>query len=462
MRNNHPAVRRLLPLVCLSFLPIFTAVGQEAAKPAPTPPAAPATGPSTPKSGSQNNNPQQNQSSEQQDLRRAIDEAGNDRAALVKNLEAFLKKYPESSQRLQIYRALVESSLQLRDFPRAMDYSERMVSLNPEDISSEVLTIQLLEHYGDVPGYRRALFYCSRVLEYLDQAPATDKSPRVSPEDWAASRKRDRSSLLIVRGRLYQKLSDIPRAQADFEASYALLPNATAAEKLGELAELRKDLNTAIQEYARAFTLTDGTNGAPSRTDLRKKIGNVWRLAHGSEDGLGDYLLHTFDETISTATPVRAPKNQNAKEPYDFILRKVSDGSSVPLSSAKGKILVLNFWATWCGPCRALEPHFDRIAAKYAGRNDVVFYALNCDDDESLVLPYLESEKSKTPALYADGLDHLLGVVSFPTTLILDRTGKIAFRVEGFDPDGFEKSLADAVERIGQTATNTPSAAGTP
>jgi thiol-disulfide isomerase/thioredoxin len=414
---------------------------QEQAKP-PSPPALPQPAP-----GANQQVGTQDTGSEAVDLRKAIDEAANDRAALVKNLESFLKKYPQSSQRLQIYRALVESSLQLRDFSRAMDYAERMVALGPEDISNEVLTIQLLERYGDVPGYRRAVFYASRVIEYVDKSSPSDKSPRVSPEDWAAGKKRDKSSLLIVRGRLYLKLGDTANAQKDFEDSYAVLPTAIAAEQLGEMAELKKDFNGAILQYARAFNLTDGTNGAPSRAELRKKIGNVWRLAHGSEDGLGEYLLRNFDDTAAATAPMRPQRNDKAREPYEFILRKVSDGSSVPLATVKGKILVLNFWATWCGPCRQLEPHFDHIAALYSGKPDVVFYALNCDDDETLVGPYLEGAKSKTPTLFADGLDHLLGVASYPTTLILDRSGKIAFRVDGFDPDGFEKSLTDAVQR---------------
>lgn len=458
------SVRKSNPALCWSVLRCVVVClwcsvagfAQEPAK-APSPPALPQPAPGV-------NQPvgAQNSGSEAVDLRKAIDEAANDRAALVKNLEAFLKKYPESSQRLQIYRALVESSLQLRDFSRAMDYSERMVALNPDDVSNEVMTIQLLEQYGDAPGYRRAVFYASRVIEYVDKSSPSEKSPRVSPEDWAAGKKRDKSSLLIVRGRLYLKLGDTANAQKDFETSYAIMPTAIAAGQLGEIAELKKDFNGAILQYARAFSLTDGTNGAPSRAELRKKIGNVWRLAHGSEDGLGDYLLRNFDDTAAATAPARAPRNANAKEPYEFVLRKVSDGGVVPLAPAKGKILVLNFWATWCGPCRQLEPHFDRIAAMYSGKADVVFYALNCDDDETLVAPYLESVKSKTPALFADGLDHLLGVVSYPTTVILNRTGKIAFRVEGFDPDGFERSLTEAVERTEHSSASANAAAVTP
>jgi thiol-disulfide isomerase/thioredoxin len=454
VRTFFRAISGLAILAGLSCARPFHAFGQEAPK--PTPQSAP------PAASAETKRPE-SRSIEQQELQKAIEQASNDRAALVKNLEAFLKKYPEAAQRPQIYRALVESSLQLRDFLRAMDYSERLVSLNPQDVSNTVLTIQLLDRYGDVSGFRRAVFYCSRVMETLDHAPTTEKSPRVSTEEWETTKKKDRSSLLLVRGELYRKLDDFPNAQKDLEASYALIPNVTAAERLGELAERNKELEVAIREYARAFALTEGSSGASSRLDLRKKIGNVWRLAHGSEDGLGDYLLHTFDETTAAAAPLKVARNQGGKEPYEFVLRNVTDGSPVPLKDARGKVLVLNFWTTWCGPCHVLEPHFEKVAAHYLGRSEVIFYGLNCDDDESLVLSYVRDIKPKTANLFADGLDQLLGVHAFPTTLILDSDGKIAFREDGFDSEGYERSLTEAIERaVPRPQTATPSASITP
>ena len=123
--------------------------------------------------------PATNASSEMEDLQRAIDNAGNDRAALVRNLEDFLKQYPESQKRPQIYRALVEASLQLRDSARATDYAERIVALAPEDISMTVLAIQLLERNGDEAALRRAVNYSTRVLEYIQRNTPEDKSPKI-------------------------------------------------------------------------------------------------------------------------------------------------------------------------------------------------------------------------------------------------------------------------------------------
>jgi thiol-disulfide isomerase/thioredoxin len=381
---------------------------------------------------------------EQQELQKAIDEAGSDRASIVRNLEGFLNNHPESSQRPQIYRAIVESSLQLQDYTRATNYAERLVSLKPEDISLTVLAIQLLEQNGDAAGWKRAISYCTRVIEEVERASEAQKSPRVSPEEWEAQKKRDRSSVLLMRGRLYRKLNDWSAAQKDFASAYAILPSATAAERLGELAELRKDSNTAILEYARAFSLADG---ATSRRELRKKLGNAWRLAHGSEDGLGDYLLHAFDDASAEAAPAKRLHNQGVNDIYGFTVRKVADGSPLAFSSLKDKVVVLNFWTTWCGPCREMEPHFEKIAAQFARETNVQFYAVNCDDDETLVAPYLSEEKPTTATLFSDGLDRFLRVDSFPTTVILDRTGKIAFRTDGFDPDTIEKSLSEAITR---------------
>jgi thiol-disulfide isomerase/thioredoxin len=393
---------------------------------------------------------------EQQSLQEAIDDAGNDRAALMRNLEAFLKTYPDSQQRPQIYRAIVETSLKLDDFSRATNFAERLVALRPEDASINIMAIQLLDRYGDAPGWRRALSYCTRVLEQIAQTSPADKSPRVSMESWENDKKRDRASILLVRGRLYQKLNELPNAEKEYEASYALVPTASAAAKLGELAELRKDLNASIQQYARAFALTAENTGSLGRVELRKKIGNAWRLAHGSEASLGDYLLHAFDEVSANLTTSKPVRNAGLKNPYEFILRKAPGGAIFPFAETKGKVVVLNFWATWCGPCREMEPHFEKIAARFASDKEVLFYSMNCDDDEALVAPFLEEEKPKTSVLFADNMESLFAVNSFPTTVILDRAGKIAFRSEGFDPDTVDKELTDAIDRALRAATSNP------
>jgi thiol-disulfide isomerase/thioredoxin len=387
------------------------------------------------------------QPSHDEELQQAIDNAGNDRAALVRNLESFLKEYPQAQQRVRIYRALVEASLQLRDTPRAVNYAERIVALSPDDMSMTLLTVQLLEHEGDEAGLRRAVNYSTRVLEFIDRDPPGDKSPKISKQEWEAEKNRDRMTILLLRGRLHLKLHQTRNAEKDFQDSYELVPSAAAAENLGEIAELNKELIRASHEYARAFALADGAKGSPDRREIRRKLGNVWRLAHGSDDGLGDYILRTYDEVTAARDTPQANRNADAKGPYEFTLRKLPDGSSLPLAAERGKILVVNFWATWCGPCRAMEPLFDRVAMEFQQDHDVLFLAADCDEDETLVTPYLQDAKPRTTVVFADGLDRLFGVNSFPTVVVVDRAGKIVYRAEGYGEDTFEQSLTAAIRQ---------------
>ncbi|HKV23810.1 MAG TPA: thioredoxin domain-containing protein [Candidatus Acidoferrum sp.] len=397
--------------------------------------------------GSAKVSPPKKAPSESDALQQAIDDAGNDRAALVRNLEGFLKDYPESQQRPQIYRALVEASIQLQDTARAANYAERIVALKPEDISMTMLAIQLLERTGDEAALRRAMNYCSRVLDYVQRDSIEDKSPKLSKQEWQTENNRDEMNIRNLRGGIAFKLKDYAPAQKDFQASMAISPSPVAGETLGEIAELHKDLPSAIREYARAFALSGTSDGGARRREIRQKLGNVWRLAHGSDAGLGDYLLQAYDESASSPDSARPRKNANARVPYDFVLRSAPDGPPFPLASQKGKIVVLSFWATWCGPCRALEPHFERLAAEFQGNPEIIFLAANCDEDESLVPAYLQEVKPHVPVVFADGLDRLLAVHAFPTVVILDRSGKIAYRAEGFDPDAVDAELRGAIRR---------------
>jgi thiol-disulfide isomerase/thioredoxin len=351
--------------------------------------------------------------------------------------------------------------MQLRDNRRAADYAERIVALSPDDISMTVLAIQLLERNGDEAALRRAANYATRVLEFVERSSSGEKSPKISQEDWATEKKRERVSVLTLRGRLELRLKDTAAAQKDFEASYTILPGSTAAEQLGEIAELKSDSKGAIEQYARAFALADDANGTASRREIRRKLGNVWRLAHGSDLGLGEYLLLTFDELSETSSSPRPKKNAHALEPADFILRKAPDGTPYPLKETKGKVLVVNFWATWCGPCHALEPLFARVAAGFQANSDVLFLAADCDEDESLVKGYLEEDKPRTPVVFADGLDRFFTVNSFPTVMVIDRLGKIAYRSDGFEPDSFEPKLTAAVRRA-LAPPSSPPPAGNP
>jgi hypothetical protein len=95
-----------------------------------------------------------------------------------------------------------------------------------------------------------------------------------------------------------------------------------------------------------------------------------------------------------------------------------------------------------------LEPLFARVAGEFQSTQDVLFLSADCDEDENLVAPYLAAAKPRTTVVFADGLERLFSVSAFPTVIVIDRQGKIAYRSDGFDPDTFEQELTAGVRRV--------------
>jgi thiol-disulfide isomerase/thioredoxin len=134
-------------------------------------------------------------------------------------------------------------------------------------------------------------------------------------------------------------------------------------------------------------------------------------------------------------------------KPGEFVITGVS-GEKLPLSSLQGKVVVLDFWATWCGPCRTQHPLYEKAKEKFKGRTDVEFVYLNTDEDKSLVAPFLEANSWSKKVYFEDGLSRLLNVSSIPTTVILNKRGEIASRMNGFLPEKFVDMLTERVQRI--------------
>jgi thiol-disulfide isomerase/thioredoxin len=383
------------------------------------------------------------------ELQKALADAGNDSAALVRNLTDYLARFPDAPRRPGIYRALIEACQQTRNDACALDYAERLIAIRPEDSQMMLLAVSLLEKKGDDASLTRAAGYVTRVLDRVEKAAPDDKPAEESLADFKDGQKQLRAALYYTRGRIENSRHDYGIAAKDFQLSDSIYPNALATEKLGEIAEIRSDPKTAIEEYTRAFALPEsGPAGSVDRRDVRRKLGNVWRQVHGSEQGLGDAILAAYDRASQAPTssgPDPAARNKDARDFFAFVVRRL-EGTPLALAPLKGKIVVLSFWATWCGPCRALEPLFSRVAKNYAGNSNVAFLSVNTDGDETQVAPFVVREKLEGAVVYADGLDDFMKVDTLPTVLILGRGGEIVYRVGELAPEGFSVSLTSSIQ----------------
>src|SRR6202050_4009734 len=235
-------------------------------------------------------------------LQKAIADAGNDRAALVRNLRNYLLRFPDAPRKAGVYRALVESCQQLQDTECALEYAERLVAVHPDDSEMMLLAIGLLQQQGSDASLTRAAGYATRVLDRIEKATPEEKSARVSVKDWQSQQDRFRAALYSLRGQIEKSQKAYEAATKDFQQSYAIRSSALAAEQLGEIAEMKNDYAKAVDEYLLAFVLPDeGPAGKVDRREVRKKLGNVWRQVHGSEQGLGEQVPVTYDPLGATS-----------------------------------------------------------------------------------------------------------------------------------------------------------------
>ena len=132
----------------------------------------------------------------------------------------------------------------------------------------------------------------------------------------------------------------------------------------------------------------------------------------------------------SPSSPVRAASSsdKSRKAAPDFILTD-ANGASVRLSDYKGKVVLLNFWATWCGPCKIEIPWFIELEKSYRDRGFITLGISMDEDGWKAVKPFMGHTAINYPVMIGnDRLAELYGGVdSLPSTFLIDRQGRIAF-----------------------------------
>jgi peroxiredoxin len=132
----------------------------------------------------------------------------------------------------------------------------------------------------------------------------------------------------------------------------------------------------------------------------------------------------------SRAEQARATAKAQAdrKSAPDFTLSDAS-GAKVKLADYRGKVVLLNFWATWCGPCQIEIPWFQEFEQQYKSKGFEVLGVSMDEDGWAAVKPYMATHKLNYRILLGDETVSTLygGLEALPTTFIIDRDGKFAF-----------------------------------
>lgn len=399
---------------------------------------------------------------EQMELSRALAEAGTSPVDYIRALETHLAKYPDSPQRAAIEKALAKSAMDANDDARIIRYGEKVLATEkPDDLRLLDRVTRALLAEDTAEAAKPALEYAKRFEQAADAMNPAQPQGHLPPAEWAEQVDRTKARALVLEARATGNLGDPAQSAALASKAWEMWPTSEAArEKAWWLAKQGRNPE-AIECYAEAFTLEDPHSTETDRAQDRRRMGELYVKINGSEKGLGDLILRAYDKTSAEMSARIAElktkdPNVGAAKILDFTLPPVNGGEPLKLASLAGKTVVLDFWATWCEPCRVQHPMIEKIRQRLKNDAGVVFISVDTDDDHSLVPRFLEDQKWNGPSYYEAGLVRLLTINQIPTVLVIDPKGRTSSRMAGFIPERFEDMLERRIIEARQAGSGGP------
>jgi thiol-disulfide isomerase/thioredoxin len=230
-----------------------------------------------------------------------------------------------------------------------------------------------------------------------------------------------------------------------------------------DMIECYASILMANKDYKRAQDILENAiSSSVSSASMKKTLAEIYRSINGSDDGFSAYLAALNNKSQQQQQTELAKTMISLKAPQ-FILKDLK-GNLVNLDSLKDKIVVLDFWATWCAPCKASFPGMQQVVDKYKSDPDVKFLFIdtweNDTDYAADVKKFIAANKYEFNVLFDEKGDDgklskiraLYGVDGVPTKIVIDKNGNIRFKDTGYN--GSTEGLVDKVSSMIQLAKN--------
>lgn len=227
-------------------------------------------------------------------------------------------------------------------------------------------------------------------------------------------------------GRLDKALATLADAQRQFQEDPDL---ADVFREISEIYESKADFKNALTSAKNAYERD------PYDGELERRLRAMWVKVNGSDRGLAEYQK-------------TARKQAQGERAPDF-RAYLRDGKTITLSDLEGKIVLLNFWATWCGPCIREMPALNALVEAYRKRipSEIYFLAIT-NESEKRVNWFLNKQPfAYEIAVNGARMTEAFQAFAYPTHVVIDATGRIRYRQIGAT-EKIEEKLRAIVERL--------------
>lgn len=308
-----------------------------------------------------------------------------------------------------------------------LDVSDEELLKGAEDFVKYVPYEHAVLKIGDV--FRKRGIYIDKLEnwlgEFIDDSGFVDNA-------WDARLLTLKSYLLILHEKYEQAETYLTQILDVNFQGFSNVDKAKVKECLGYVLEADKRPEEAMEYFAQAY--------AQSQHYLKESGNNFERLysvVFKNPKGIETYLSKLekkYQSESEVGVGIERGTEINKPAPEFELVRL--NGAKLSLSSLKGKLIIMNFWATYCGPCIKELPHLQELYDKIKDEGNTIIITINCDKNPAFAEPFVRKNNYTFPVLYADSdLRENYGVRGIPTTFIIDATGEIKLRMVGFNPE---------------------------
>ncbi|MCX6134282.1 MAG: redoxin domain-containing protein [Ignavibacteriales bacterium] len=364
-----------------------------------------------------------------------------DPAKKIKLLEQHLSDFPlKSEEATADRRQLVMLYIQTGDYDKA--YAVLKSSSTNDPALYKNLAVPMIAKGA---GEEKAASWLSEGIDAVRKQEESSKPASLPLEDWKRARSATLAALLQTRGQAYSKLGKHDAAEKDFAEAYVLTRGTDLSVNFNLIEAL-----LATNKYQKAEELGFASvSKGNSNLKIVEKFKAAYSKVHGSLNG--------YDKAVQEARIAeqsRLMKDALSTPAPEFSLRSV-EGGQLKLEELRGKVLVVTFWATWCGTSREALPQVQKVFEAYQYYRTVSFLTINTAENaagaarDTLIKKSMTGMKCTIPTGLDEtaGVEEKFGIEGVPTTYVIDRNGTIRFKHVGFkDGNELVKDLTKEIE----------------